>query len=106
MRYVGLLVCTNFVESSNNLWNYHPISLSSYISGLYMVLITAMARRVARNFDRGGKQQPSLNIQIYNALVFKSSSIKCSFFWHFFSEQFCSDLSRQIKSLLSLSWEV
>ena len=32
----------------------------------------------------GGKQHPSINIQICNSLVFKALSIKCAFFWHFF----------------------
>jgi len=39
-------------------------------------------------------------------LVFRASSIKRSCFFAFSPEQLCSDLGRQIKSLLSLHWQV
>jgi len=39
-------------------------------------------------------------------LVFKASSMKRACFWVFPPKQLCSDLIRQIKSLLSLNWQV
>ena len=39
-------------------------------------------------------------------LVFKPSSVKRGCFWRFLPEQLCSNLSRQIKSLLSSNWQV
>jgi len=39
-------------------------------------------------------------------VAFKASSMKRACFWCFFPEQLCSDLSGQIKSLLSLNWHV
>jgi len=44
------------------------------------------ARRVARNFDKGGKQPSSLNIEIFNALVFESIIHKTCIFLTLFSE--------------------
>jgi len=35
-----------------------------------LVLTMSLTRRVARNFDRGGKQHPGLNIEIFNAHCF------------------------------------
>jgi len=66
---------------------------------------TTAGRHVARNFDRGGKQQPKFQHLIIKPLVFKASSIKGAFFWRIFSELLCSDLSQQIQSSFSLNWQ-
>ena len=43
-----------------------------------------MGRRVARNPDRGANMNQVSTFKYIMPLVFKTSSIKCAFFWHSF----------------------
>jgi len=64
-------------------------------------------RRVARTFIRAGKTTTEfqhLN-NIYAPSLWKIGHETCMFL-AFSPEQLCSDLSRQIKSLLSVNWQV
>jgi len=60
-------------------------------------------RRAARNFTRGKATTEFQHLNIFNAPCFESIIHETRMFLAFSPEQLCSDLSRQIKSLLSLN---
>ena len=70
-------------------------------------------RHVARNFDRGGKQQPTLNIWLFNVLCFRSIIREWCIFLALFEKYYVQIEARKyivhfrwIKSLFLIKFQV
>jgi len=81
MDGVSTIQCSIQITAARFRHQLHLSSIAASQIGEHRHLGRVPDRRVARKFDRGGKQQPSFNIM---PIVFKASFRKCAFLWHFF----------------------
>jgi len=85
--------------------NNHHINQMKSKPQVLLVKTSSATRRAARNFIKAGENniRVSTFLNIFNAPCFQSIIHETCFFLAFSPEQLCSDLSRQLKSLLSLN---
>ena len=86
--------------------NNHRINQIIHKPQDLLVNTSSATRCVARNFIRAGENNNRVStFKYFNAPCFSSIINEACMFLAFPPEQLCSDLSRQIKSLLSFNWQ-